>query len=48
MTVKEKVKSYPDVVDYFKELPFLNKHIKKPNIKRLRNINLLSELLFFF
>ena len=27
MTVKEKVKSHPDVVDYFKELPFYN--IKK-------------------
>ena len=29
MTVKKKVKSHPDVVNYFKELPFYNKHIKK-------------------
>ena len=29
MAVKEKIKSHPDVVDYFKELPFYNKNIKK-------------------
>ena len=29
MTVKEKVKSHPDVVDYFKELPFYNKDIER-------------------
>ena len=46
MTVKKKVKSHPDVVDYFKKLPFYNKHIKKPKIKRLKNIDLLSELTF--
>ena len=46
MTVKNKVKSHPDVVDYFKKLPFYNKHIKKPKIKRLKNIDLLSELTF--
>ena len=39
--------SYPDVVEYFKELPFYNKHIKKPKIKRLKSINLLSELPFY-
>ena len=43
----KKVKSHPDVVDYFKELPFYNKHIKKLKIKRLKNINLLSELHFY-
>ena len=42
----KKVKSHPDVVNYFKELPFYNKHIKKLKIKRLKNINLLSELPF--
>ena len=47
MAVKEKVKSHPGVVDYFKELPFYNKHIEKPKIKRLRNIDLLSELPFY-
>ena len=44
MAVKEKVKSHPCVVEYFKELPFYNKHIKKPKIKRLKNIYLLSNL----
>ena len=47
MAVKEKVKSHPSVVDYFKELPFYNKHIEKPKIKLLRNIDLLSELPFY-
>ena len=47
MTVKEKVKSHPGAVDYFKELPFYNKHIEKPEIKRLKNIDLLSELPFY-
>ena len=30
-------------VDYFKELPFYNKPIEKPNIKHLKNIDLLAE-----
>ena len=47
MTALKKVKSHPDVVDYFKELSFDNKHIKKPKITRLKNNNLLSELPFF-
>ena len=47
MSVKEKIKSHPDVVDYFKELPFYNKKIQKPKIKRLKNIDLLSELPFY-
>ena len=41
MAVKQKVKSHPDVVDYFKELPS-----EKPKIKRLENIDLLSKLSF--
>ena len=36
MTVKEKVKSHPDVVHCFKELSFYNKHIEKPKIKRFK------------
>ena len=32
----KKIKSHPGVVDYFKELPFYNKYIKKPKIKRLK------------
>ena len=46
MAVKEKVKSHPNVVDCFKELPFCNKYIEKPKIKRLENIDLLSDFLF--
>ena len=34
-------------IDYFKELPFYNVSIKKPKIKRLSDINLLAELLFY-
>ena len=40
----KKIKSHPDVVDYFNKLPFYNKHIEKPKIKRLKNIDSLSEL----
>ena len=47
MTVSKKFKSHPNIVDYFKELPFYNKHIKKPKIKHLKNIDLLSELPFY-
>ena len=28
MTALKKIKYHPDVVDYFKELPFFNKHMK--------------------
>ena len=47
MTALKKIKSHPVVVDYFKELPFYNKHIEKPKIKRLKNIDLLLELHFY-
>ena len=33
--------------NYFKELPFYNKPIEKPKIKRLKNINLLTEQPFY-
>ena len=46
MTVKAKTKPHPGEVDYFKELPFYNKHIENPKVKRLKNIDLLSELPF--
>ena len=46
MTVKERIKSHSDVVDYFKELRFYNKHIWKLKVKHLKNIDLLSELPF--
>ena len=34
-------------VDFFKELPFYNKSIDKPIIKRLKNVDLLAELSFY-
>ena len=46
MTVEKKNKPNANVVDYFKELSFYNKHIEKPKIKCLKNINLLSGLPF--
>ena len=47
MAVLSKVKSYSDVIDYFKELPFYNKPIKKPKVKCLKNIDQLIELPFY-
>ena len=49
MTALKKIKSHPNVVDYFKELPFsiLKLHIKKSKIKRLKNIDLFLELAFY-
>ena len=44
MAVKEKVKSHPDLVNCFKELSYNNNHIENSKIKRLKNIDLLSEL----
>ena len=29
MAIQEKIKSHPDVIKYFKELPFYNRYIKK-------------------
>ena len=47
MALLSKVKYHPDVIDYFKELPFYNKPIIKPKVKCLKNINQLIELLFY-
>ena len=47
MALLSKVKSHSDVTDYFKELPFYNKLIKKPKVKRLKNIDRLIELPFY-
>ena len=47
MAVLSKIKSHSDVADYFKELPFYNKPIEKPNIKHLKDIGQLAELPFF-
>ena len=45
MAVLSKIKSHSHVVDYFKELPFYNKPIEKPKVKRLKNIDRLAEQL---
>ena len=47
MIILSKFKSHSDAVDYFKELPFYNKPIKKPKVKRLKNIDRLVELPFY-
>ena len=39
MAVLSKNKPYSDIIDYFKELPFYNKPIKKSKVKRLKGID---------
>ena len=46
MGVLSKIKRHSDAIDYFKELPFHNKPIKKSKVKRLKNIDRLAELPF--
>ena len=47
MAVLKKIKSHLELVDYFKEPPFYNKRIKKPKIKLLKSIDLISKLPFY-
>ena len=47
MAVLLKIKPHSDAVDYFKEIPFHNKPIEKPKVKRLKNIDRLAELPFY-
>ena len=47
MTILSKIKPDSDAVDYFKELPFYNKPIKKPKVKRLKNTDRLIKLPFY-
>ena len=47
MAVLSKIKSHSDAADYFKELPFYNKLIENPKVKRLKNIDRLAELPFY-
>ena len=44
MAILSKIKSHSDAADYFKELPFYNKPMEKPKVKRLKNIDQLAEL----
>ena len=46
MTLLSKTKSDSDALDDFKKVPFYNKPIKNPKVKRLKNINRLVELPF--
>ena len=46
MTIKRKTESDPYVVEYFKDLPFYNKHIEKPKIKRLKTLIYFLNFLF--
>ena len=47
MVVLSKIKPHSDAEDHFKELPFYNKPIEKPKVKRLKNIDRLAELPFY-
>ena len=46
MTVLSNIDHFSEV-NYFKELPFYNKPIEKSKMKRLKNIDLLTELPFY-
>ena len=46
MAIKEKIKSHPGVVDYFKGLPFYNKRLEKPKIERLKTLICFLNFLF--
>ena len=47
MAVLSKIKPNSGAVDYFEELPFYNKSIKKPKVKCLKDIDRLTELPFY-
>ena len=47
MAVLSKIKPHSDAVDYLKELPCYNEPIRKPKVKRLKNIDQLAELPFY-
>ena len=46
MTILSNINNLSEV-NYSKELPFYNKPIETSKIKRLKNIDLLAELLFY-
>ena len=47
MAVLSENKSHSDVINYFKQLPFYNKPIKKPKNKPQKDIDQLIELAFY-
>ena len=48
MAVLSKIKPHSDAVDYLKELPCYNEPIRKPKVKRLKNIDQLAGLPFLW
>ena len=38
IAILSQIKPHSDAVDYFKELPFCNKPIRKPKVKRLKTL----------
>ena len=46
MTIKTKIKSHRDEVDYFEEITFYNKPIEKPKIRRLKALIYFLSFLF--
>ena len=46
MPILSKIKYHSDVINYFKELPFYNRLIKRP-VKHLKDIDPLVELPFY-
>ena len=47
MAVLSNIKPHSDAVHYFKEFPFYNKPIEKPEVKHLKNIDRLAALPFY-
>ena len=47
MTTLSEIKPDSDALNYFKELPFYDKPIKEPKVKRVKNIGWLIELPFY-
>ena len=47
MALLSKIKPHSDAVDYLNELLFYNKPIKKPKVKRWKNIDRLAQLPFY-
>ena len=47
IAVLSKIKLHSDAAGYYKELPFYNKNIEKPKVKRLKNIDRSVELPFY-
>ena len=47
MAILSKIKSHSDVIDYFIELTFYNKPIKKPKVKHSKDIDQIIELPFY-